>query len=109
MNDLVSTDRTINKGIIFKWFLGIAEASLAFPVFGGVFIAELLWIPLLIMLIMHIIGLKISKKAHLSRTGHILGIITSALGIIPVIGWTLHLITAYHLLYEASMKSKESD
>ncbi|WP_059105981.1 hypothetical protein [Shouchella shacheensis] len=91
------------QSTVTKMVLGIAEAMLGFPVYGGAFILALFWSPLFVMLIFHIIGYRLAKKAKLPTTGHTLGIITSSLGWIPVIGMILHIITAFYLLFEAFM------
>ncbi|UTR06999.1 hypothetical protein MM326_02905 [Alkalihalobacillus sp. LMS6] len=93
---------------IYKIITGIVEASLGFPFVGGSVILSLYWTPLLVMLLLHIIGFRISRRANVSTTGHTLGIVTSSLGWIPVVGMTLHIITAFYLLFEGFMGKDHS-
>ncbi|SHE36787.1 hypothetical protein [Clostridium fallax] len=87
---------------ILKWFAGGIEAFLAVPIFGGLFILRLLWIPLLIMLMFHITILVMSRNEKLPIAGNILGIVGSALGWIPLFGWIMHILTAIFVMIEAS-------
>ncbi|ATD55001.1 hypothetical protein [Clostridium chauvoei] len=87
---------------ILKWVTGGIEAFLAIPVIGGSFIVSLLWIPLAVMLALHITILVFCKKENLPITGNILGIIASALGWVPIVGWILHILTAIFVMIEAS-------
>ena len=88
--------------IILKWVTGGLEALLGIPVLGGTIIISLLWTPLILMLILHIVGLVISVKANAKKVGHILGIVTSCLGFIPFVGMVLHILSAIFLLIEAA-------
>lgn len=47
---------------ILKWVTGGLEAVLGIPVLGGIIILSLAWVPLLIMLALHIVTLVITKK-----------------------------------------------
>ncbi len=88
---------------ILKWVTGGLEAVLGIPVLGGIIILSLAWIPLLIMLALHIVTLVITKKeGGGTTTGSILGIVTSCIGFIPIVGMIMHIITAVILMIEAS-------
>lgn len=95
--------------IFFKIITIISEGILAVPVLGGSIIVGLLWIPLIVMLFIHILGLIVANIEGKSTTGHILGIITSILGFIPFLGWFLHCITFIVLLTEIISDSKKKD
>ena len=86
---------------ILKWVAGGLEALLGIPVLGGTLIVSTLWTPLAIMLALHIVALIIAHKAGRKTVGHILGIITSAVGWIPMIGMVMHIVTAVFLMIEA--------
>ncbi|WHY74589.1 hypothetical protein [Fictibacillus enclensis] len=86
---------------ILKWVAGGLEAFWGIPILGGMFIVSLYWTPLVIMLALHIVSLILTIKDGRKRTGHILGIIASGVGFIPVVGMILHIITATFLLIEA--------
>src|SRR5690625_4626811 len=83
---------------ILKWVTGAFEAFLGIPVIGGAFIVSLLWTPLLVMLILHIITLVLTKKDGGPAVGSILGIIASCLGWIPIVGMILHILAAIFLM-----------
>ncbi|AIM15285.1 membrane protein [Bacillus sp. X1(2014)] len=84
-----------------RWVTGGLEAFLGIPIIGGLFITLWQWVPLVIMLVLHIITLIYSNKEGKVKTGPILGIVTSVVGFIPIVGWVLHIITAIFLLIEA--------
>lgn len=86
---------------ILKWITGVFEALLGIPVLGGWYILSNLWAPLLVMLILHIITLVLTRKDHGSGIGSIIGIVTSIIGWIPIVGMIMHLITALALILSA--------
>jgi len=85
-----------------KWVTGGLEAFLAIPVLGAVVIVSLLWIPLFIMLVLHIVTLILTKQDGGATTGSILGIVTSCIGWIPFVGWVMHVLSAIFLMINAS-------
>ncbi|MFB4212545.1 hypothetical protein ACE1TH_11610 [Shouchella sp. JSM 1781072] len=84
-----------------KWVSGGLEALWGLPILGGALIISLSWTPLFFMLILHIIGLAFATRENRKKTGHILGILASALGLIPIVGMILHILAAIFLLVEA--------
>ncbi|MDF2557547.1 MAG: hypothetical protein K0R71_1375 [Bacillales bacterium] len=86
---------------ILKWVSGGLEALLGFPIIGGTIVLSLLWTPLLIMLALHIVTLVLAKKEGLKATGNILGIVTSCVGWIPVVGMIMHIISAIFIMIDA--------
>jgi hypothetical protein len=89
---------------ILKWVSGGLEALWGFPLLGGLLVTSLMWTPLPLMLAIHIVGLVISVKAGKKKTGHILGIITSCVAWIPVVGMIMHILSAIFLMIEAAKK-----
>ncbi len=95
---------------ILQWITGISEAFLAFPIIGGAFVISNGYVPLFVMLALHIVTLVyVNKEATISfqRTGSILGIITSLIAWIPFIGWFMHSITGIVLIINAVRKDKK--
>ncbi|KGX86256.1 hypothetical protein [Pontibacillus marinus] len=90
---------------LMKWVSGGAEAVLGFPIVGASIIVGFTYVPLLLMLGLHVFTLFIASREGTKRTGSILGIITSIVGIIPFVGITLHIITAFVLLLDAGKNS----
>jgi hypothetical protein len=86
---------------ILKWISAIFEGLLGIPFLGGAFIIANGWTPLFFMLILHIITLVITIRDRGASAGSILGIITSVIGIIPVLGMVMHIITAIVLAITA--------
>jgi hypothetical protein len=86
---------------ILKWITGGLEAFWAIPIIGGTVIVSLAWTPLAIMLVLHIITLIFSINEKRKIHGSVLGIITSAVGWIPILGWIMHIITAVFLMIDA--------
>jgi hypothetical protein len=88
---------------ILKWVSGGLEALLGIPLLGGTIVVGLFWSPLAIMLILHIVTLVITKKEGSgSITGSILGIITSCVAWIPIVGMVMHIISAIILMLDAA-------
>lgn len=87
---------------ILKWVTGGFEAFLGIPIIGGAFILSLLWLPLLVMLILHIVTLVLTQKDGGSSVGSILGIVASCLGWIPGVGMIMHILAAIFLMINAS-------
>ncbi|WP_226584908.1 hypothetical protein [Halobacillus litoralis] len=86
---------------LLKWVTGGCEAFLAIPIAGGIFIFSSGWNALMFMFIFHLITLVVSVKENRSYIGSILGLITSVVGWIPLVGWIMHTITAIVLLIDA--------
>lgn len=87
---------------VTKWVAGGLEALLGIPIIGAGIILGLLWTPLAIMLVFHIVNLVFSLKEDLPITGSILGIIGNAVGWIPIVGMTMHILTAVFVMMEAA-------
>lgn len=87
---------------VTKWVAGGLEALLGIPIIGAGIILGLLWTPLAIMLVFHIVNLVFSMKEDLPITGSILGIIGNAVGWIPIVGMVMHILTAVFVMMEAS-------
>lgn len=89
---------------IMKWISGGCEAFLGIPIVGGTIILSLAWIPLFIMMAVHVIivifALK-NKHENDFPTGNIIGLGASVLGFIPGLGMMLHILAAVFILLEA--------
>lgn len=92
---------------VMKLITGLFEAILAIPILGGTIVLGFSYIPLVIMLILHIVTLFLTNKDKGASAGSILGIITSCLAWIPILGWLLHTITAIVLFINAAMSDKK--
>ncbi|WP_100488481.1 hypothetical protein [Sporolactobacillus pectinivorans] len=87
---------------ILKWVSGGLEALLGFPILGGTIILGMLWTPLLFTLALHIVTLIFSIQDQKKYYGSVMGIVTSIIGVIPVVGMIMHLITALLLFLNAA-------
>ncbi|WNQ10921.1 hypothetical protein MJA45_25450 [Paenibacillus aurantius] len=87
-----------------KWITGGLEAVLGIPFVGGLIVLSLAWVPLGIMLVLHIITLLMASKEGGSRVGSVVGIVTSVIAFIPVVGMIMHILTAVILLIDAARK-----
>lgn len=87
---------------ILKWVTGAFEAFLGIPVIGGAFIVSLLWTPLIVMFVLHIVTLVLTKRDGGPATGSILGIVTSCIGWIPFVGMIMHILSAIFLMINAA-------
>ncbi|CAG7650184.1 hypothetical protein ACFQI7_28865 [Paenibacillus allorhizosphaerae] len=93
---------------VLKWITGAFEVFLAIPVVGAAVVLGSAYTALGVMFILHVITLILSAKNKEPFYGSILGIITSVLAWIPLLGWILHLITGILLMVTAAQKSKPS-
>lgn len=93
---------------IWRWVTAALEAVLAIPILGGAIVLGLWYVPLVIMLVLHIVTLVLSSKNNEPRYGSITGIITSLLAWIPILGWLLHITSAILLIISAVKSSPKS-
>ncbi len=91
---------------IMKWITGSFEIFLGIPLIGGAFIISTAYTPLAAMFILHIITLVLSSKNQEPKYGSILGIVTSLVAWIPVVGMILHIITGILLMVTAAQKGR---
>lgn len=91
----------MSKSKILKIITGALEGLLAIPIVGGSIILAGFYIPLAVMFVLHLISLILASKENKSITGNVLGLITSIAGVIPFLGWAMHLATAIVLTVEA--------
>ncbi|MEW9108698.1 hypothetical protein ACQCT6_09715 [Cytobacillus gottheilii] len=94
---------------ILKWITGGFEAALGIPFLGGLLILSTAWTPLFVMLVLHIVTLVFSANEGEKKHGSILGIVTSVVGFIPVIGMVMHIITAILLMIDAAKSNKKAE
>ncbi|WP_019913947.1 hypothetical protein [Paenibacillus sp. HW567] len=93
-------------GKLFKWGTFAYEAFLAIPFLGGAFVVANAWVPLGVAFLLHIVAVVIlaGERGHI--LGNIVGIITSVVALIPVVGWIMHTLTAIILLVEGLADSR---
>ncbi|WP_251048060.1 hypothetical protein [Planococcus sp. ISL-109] len=96
----------MKTSVALLWITGLAEAFLAIPFIGGGFVISAGYSPLGVMFVLHAITLFYCFKEYSPKSGSILGIITSTLAWIPLIGWALHLLTAMVLLISAAVSGR---
>ncbi len=86
---------------VLLWLTGLAEAFLAIPFLGGSLVISTGYSVLGVMFVFHLITLFFCFREYSPKSGSILGIITSLLAWIPLIGWAMHLLTAVVLIFSA--------
>jgi len=84
----------------------ILELILGIPFLGGSIVMFFFYVPLFVMLIMHVISLVLVSRENKSKAGNILGIVTSCLAWIPFVGMALHLATAITLFATFKQSSR---
>jgi hypothetical protein len=89
---------------ILKWVSGGLEALLGFPILGAVIVMGFFYVPLLLMLALHIVTLVVSRNEGYKSTGSILGIVTSCVAWIPLVGMVMHILSAIFLMTDAAKK-----
>ncbi|WP_158735669.1 hypothetical protein [Alteribacillus sp. YIM 98480] len=85
-----------------KFISGGFEALLAIPFIGGSIVIFSGYSALGTAVVLHIITLIITLLYRTAKTPSIVGIITSIISALPVVGWLLHTITAILLLTSAT-------
>lgn len=96
----------LSSSRILKWISGSVEIFLAIPVLGGLIVIGTGYTALVLTLILHIVTLILSSKDKEPYYGSVLGIVTSLLAWIPILGWILHLISGILLMVSAAQKPK---
>ena len=91
----------MKTSVALLWITGLAQAFLAIPLIGGAFVISTSYSVLGVMFVLHAITLFFCFREYSPKSGSILGLITSTLAWIPLIGWALHLLTAIVLLISA--------
>ncbi|WP_379128307.1 hypothetical protein [Paenibacillus sp. sgz500958] len=91
---------------VLKWVTGSCELVLAIPILGGAIVIGTGYSALGFMFILHVITVILSARNREPVYGSVMGIVTSALAWIPILGWALHLITAILLMVTAAKKPR---
>ncbi|CAG7645277.1 hypothetical protein ACFQI7_25490 [Paenibacillus allorhizosphaerae] len=86
---------------LMKFVTGGLEAFLGIPILGGAFIIFTGYTALWVMLALHLVTLLICHKEHAGRFGSVVGIVTSLVGFIPVVGMIMHIVSAIVLILGA--------
>ncbi|GAB4073169.1 hypothetical protein GCM10028778_07600 [Barrientosiimonas marina] len=87
---------------MMKWVTGGCEAFLGIPIIGGSLVFSTTWGILLVMFILHLITLLLANRGNRSIAGSVLGMVTSFVGVIPILGMLMHIITAIILIIDAA-------
>ena len=96
----------MNYSTGMKWVTAIAEGFLAIPLIGGAFVIGTGYSALVVMFVLHTITLILSIREMQGKSASILGLVTSVVSAIPLIGWFMHLLTAGALLLSAITSSR---
>ncbi|KAA0944365.1 hypothetical protein FQ087_19870 [Sporosarcina sp. ANT_H38] len=91
----------MNYSTVMKWVTAIAEGFLAIPLIGGVIVISSGYSALGVMFVLHAITLLLSIRDMQGKGASILGLVTSVVSAIPIIGWFMHLVTAGALVLSA--------
>ncbi|MFS0750336.1 hypothetical protein [Oceanobacillus sp. 1P07AA] len=94
---------------IMQWVTGVAEALLGIPFIGGIYIFSNAWTPLFVMLLLHILTLILAKRDGRWIAGSVIGIITSVIAWIPIVGMVMHWISAIVLIISGMQSDKNDD
>lgn len=86
---------------LMKFVTGGMEAFLGIPVLGGAFVIFTGYTALWVMLALHVVTLLICHKENAGRLGSIVGIVTSLIGFIPIVGMFMHIVSAIVLILGA--------
>ncbi|WP_152656825.1 hypothetical protein [Oceanobacillus sp. CFH 90083] len=91
---------------IMQLLTGIFEGLLGIPLFGGLYIMGSGYTPLFVMLVLHIITLFLASRNGRWIAGSVLGIVTSIIGFIPIVGMVMHWITSIVLIFSVFQSRK---
>ncbi|TYR79071.1 hypothetical protein FZC66_17215 [Priestia megaterium] len=87
---------------LMKWVTAGYEAFLGIPFIGGAIVLGFGWAPLGIAFVLHVITLILAHRQGVSAYGNILGLVTSFVAVIPIVGMVMHIITALVLAIDAA-------
>lgn len=90
---------------ILRWVTGSLEILLGIPVLGALIVVGSWYSALAVMLILHIVTLVLSAQNNEPKYGSILGIVTSVVAWIPLVGWVMHVLTGIFLMVSAAQSS----
>ncbi|MBY6037703.1 hypothetical protein KUV80_13615 [Fictibacillus nanhaiensis] len=96
----------MNVSRLLKMVTGGIEAFLGIPFLGGSIILASAWAPLQVMFFLHLVTLIICIVQKERFHGSILGLITSVVGYVPILGMLMHIVTALVLFIDASRGSR---
>jgi hypothetical protein len=86
---------------------GLFELILAIPIIGGLIVIGNGYLPLTIVFFLHLTTLIICVAAKHSFKSSVLGMITSLIAWIPVVGWIFHGLTSIALFVSAYQTRKK--
>ncbi|WP_088005728.1 hypothetical protein [Indiicoccus explosivorum] len=98
----------MRTAVALLWLTGIFEALLGIPFLGGSFILSTGWGALGVMFLLHAVTLFFCIRQRAPKAGPILGLITSVIGIIPILGMVMHWITAIVLFVTAAAAGRQT-
>jgi hypothetical protein len=84
----------------------IYETILAIPLLGAMIIMGWYWMPLVVAVVYHGITLAYTTKENGNKVGPILGMVAGVVGVIPLLGWSLHVVSAIFLYSGAFEKGQ---
>lgn len=93
---------------VLKWVTGSMEIFLAIPILGAIVVMGTFYTILGVMFVLHIVTLIFTVKNKEPIHGSVLGIITSVIAWIPLVGWVMHLLTGIFLMVAASKTEKST-
>ncbi|WP_274648596.1 hypothetical protein [Paenibacillus humicola] len=93
---------------ILKVITGLFELALAIPLLGGSLVIASGYSLLGFMFILHLVTLTLSWFNKEPFYGSVLGVITSALAWIPIVGWMLHLLSGILLLISSAQRGRRA-
>ena len=103
----IGGENIMSTAKILKWVTGGMEAFLGIPVLGGLVVVSTGWTILGVMLILHIVTLLFSANEKRDYASSVVGIVTSCIGWIPIIGMIMHIITGILLMVSAAKKDAD--
>ncbi|MFD2169127.1 hypothetical protein [Tumebacillus lipolyticus] len=93
---------------VMQWVTGSFEILLAIPLLGAGIVMGLYYVPLFLMLILHVVTLVLSSSNREPVFGSVLGIVTSLVAWIPFVGWAMHLLSGIFLMLIAAQKIRKA-
>lgn len=91
---------TASAATVLKIVNGALECLWGFPFLGGTLVVSFLYIPLILMFIMHLICLILAGQSGKKISGPLIGVIGSVIGWIPFVGFVMHILAAVFNLVE---------
>ncbi|WP_353893233.1 hypothetical protein PRVXH_002649 [Proteinivorax hydrogeniformans] len=92
----------MSKSRLLKWVIGVLELLIGISILGDHVVFGMFWVPVLVMLALHILSYFLSKQDSGLTRGNGFGMVAAVASFVPILRNILRILTAIFVLYEAA-------